>query len=171
MGTDAEELLREAEDQIEDWWCALDGAWRRTIAEAEDQAERHVAAAQADAAEIVAIARVEAELIIADAHATAGEHADVIRALTTAERESVGEELESLREAVNRLRAELSRLVDAAFDALPAVEATADALDRALGDEPEPEPMPRAEPDFVLAGGPGHAEPPRRRGLRRLFRR
>jgi hypothetical protein len=159
---DPEDLLREAEDQIEDWWCALDGAWRRTIAEAEDKGERMLAAAQADAAEVVAIARVEAELIIADAHATAGEHADVIRALTTAERESVGEELESLREAVNRLRSELSRLVDAAFDALPAVEATADAIDRAIGPEDVAE-----ETELFVPAAPA----PKRRGLRRLFSR
>jgi cell division septum initiation protein DivIVA len=163
---ETDELLREAEDQIEEWWCALDGAWRRTMAEAHDQAERTLAAARADAAEIVAIARVEAELIIADANATAGEHADVIRALTTAEREAVGEELESLREAVNRLRSELSRLVDAAFDALPAVEATADAIDRALGEEQQPEP----EPAMAMAT-PAPEPAPRRRGLRRLFRR
>ena len=163
---DAEELLREAEEQIEDWWCSLDGAWRRTIAEAEDKAERTVAAAQADAAEIVAIARVEAELIIADANATAGEHADVIRALTTAEREAVGEELESLREAVNHLRAELSRLVDAAFDAFPAVEATADAIDRAIGREDVAE-----ETDLSAPTWPSPAPAPKRRRLRRFFSR
>lgn len=157
---ETDELLREAEDQIEEWWCALDGAWRRTMAEADDQAERTLAAARADAAEIVAIARVEAELIIADANATAGEHADVIRALTTAEREAVGEELESLREAVNRLRSELSRLVDAAFDALPAVEATADAIDRALGEEEEPE-------QELAVVGPA----PKRGFFARIFRR
>jgi hypothetical protein len=123
------------------------------------------AAAAADAAELVAIARVEAELILADAHATAGEHADVIRALTTAEREVVGEELESLREAVSRLRSELSNLVDAAFDALPAVEATAEAIDRALGDDEVVEP----EPELVTAGAPTPA--PTRGRIRRLFGR
>lgn len=161
MVTDAAVLLHEAEDQIEAWLCDLDVTWRTTLADAEDRAERMRAAAKADAAEIVAIARVEAELIIADAHATAGEHADVIRALTTAEREAVGEELESLREAVTRLRTELSRLVDAAFDALPAVEATADAIERALETEAEPE----GEPELVTAGAP------KRGRLRRLFRR
>jgi F0F1-type ATP synthase membrane subunit b/b' len=162
MATDPEELLRHAEDQIEAWLCELDGSWRATIADAEDRAERLREAAKADAAEIVALARVEAELIIADAHATAGEHADVIRALTTAEREAVGEELESLREAVSRLRSELSRLVDAAFDALPAVEATADAIDRALGEGEDEAPL-----ELVTTGAP----PRRRRGLRRLFHR
>jgi cell division septum initiation protein DivIVA len=157
-----EDLLRAAEDQIEDWWCALDGAWRQTIAAAEEEADRLKAAARADAAEIVAVARVEAELIIADANATAGEHADVIRALTTAEREAAGEELESLRDAVNRLRAELSRLVDAAFDAFPAVETAAAAIDQALG---EPDPDLAFEP---VVPGP----PPKRRGfLRRVFSR
>jgi ATP phosphoribosyltransferase regulatory subunit HisZ len=163
MATDSDHLLREAEDQIEAWLCDLDGTWRTTLADAVDRAERIRAAAAADAAELVAIARVEAELILADAHATAGEHADVIRALTTAEREVVGEELESLREAVSRLRSELSNLVDAAFDALPAVEATAEAIDRALGDEEAVEP----EPELVTVGAPA----PKRGRLRRIFRR
>ncbi|MCU1377796.1 MAG: hypothetical protein JWN29_779 [Acidimicrobiales bacterium] len=163
MATDSDHLLHEAEDQIEAWLCDLDATWRTTLADAEDRAERMRAAAAADAAELVAIARVEAELILADAHATAGEHADVIRALTTAEREVVGEELESLREAVSRLRSELSNLVDAAFDALPAVEATAEAIDRALGDEETVEP----EPELVTVGAPA----PKRGRLRRIFRR
>lgn len=168
MATDPEELLREAEDLIEDWLCELDTTWQATLADAEARAGETLAAAQveaarslavarADAAEIVALARLEADSIIAEANATAGEHEDVIRALTTAEREAAGEELVSLREAVARLRTELSRLVDAAFDALPAVEATADAIDRAMGDD-EPEPV------LVSAA-------PRRGLLRRLFRR
>ena len=167
MATNPDELLRAAEDEIERWWCELDDEHRRPL----DEARRVLATASADAAEIVAAARVEAELIIADAQATAGEHADVIRALTTAEREAAGDELESLREAVVRLRTELSRVVDAAFDALPAVEATAGALDHLLGTEPvidltEPEP---ARTDFELVGAGAPA--PRRRFLRRLFHR
>lgn len=158
MATDVEELLREAEDQIEDWLCELDATWQSTLTAAGVEAEQIVARGRDEAAEIVALARLEAESIIAEANATAGEHEDVIRALTTVEREAAGEELAALREAVSRLRAELSNLVDAAFDAFPAVEATAEALDRALGEEEQPEP--------VLAG------PAPRRGLfRRLFRR
>lgn len=187
MATDAEELLYETEDLIEDWLCELDATWASTIAEAEAraaatvgsarlEAEQVLAAARAEAlqaraeaqqatarardeaAEIVTLARLEADTIIAEANATAGEHEDVIRALTTAEREAAGEELVSLREAVRRLRAELSNLVDAAFDALPAVEATAEAIDRAIGEEEEPE--------LVLAG-----PTPKRRFFSRLFHR
>jgi hypothetical protein len=164
MGTDAEDLLREAEEEIEQWYCALDRASERIMAETQAAADHVRASAQADAAEIVAVARVEAELIIADAHATAGEHADVIRALDAAEREAVGEELESLRDAVRRLRTELSRLVDAAFDALPAVEATADAIERALADQD-------GEPEPAVVGADDDDAPAKRRGLRRLFHR
>src|SRR5256885_7004885 len=98
-------LLREAEEQIEAWWCELDEAW-------------HVRMGEADA--IVAAARDEAARILAEAEELAGEHHVVL------------DELVSLRDAVNRLRSELSRVVDAAFDAIPAVEATADAIDKAL---------------------------------------
>jgi hypothetical protein len=41
---------------------------------------------------------------------------------------------------VTRLRTELTRVVDTAYDAMPAVEATADAIDRAVDDS---EPMKR----------------------------
>ena len=160
MAVDAHELLHEAEDQIEAWWCELDVTWQAVLADAEAEADHIRGEALADAGEIVGAARLEAERILAEADELAGEHVDVIRALTTAEREAVGEELAGLREAVNRLRAELSRVVDAAFDAIPAVEATADAIDRALGEEPEP----------VVAVAAAPADK-RRRGLRRLFRR
>jgi vacuolar-type H+-ATPase subunit E/Vma4 len=162
MSDEAEMLLREAEDRIEEWLCELDATWCALLAGVESDAEHIRQDALADAGEIVAAARLEAEEIIAAAHATAGEHADVIRALAAAERDAAGEELVSLREAVARLRRELSRLVDAAFDALPAVEATAEAIDRALDDEVTGL---IAEAEIVVEEG-------RRRGLlRRLLRR
>jgi len=136
MTFDPDELLREAEDEIEAWLCRLDQEWKALLADAERQAERIHTAARDEAAAIVEAARAEANRILADADELAGEHVDVIRALTTAESEAVGEELAGLREAVTRLRAELSRVVDAAFDAIPAVEATADAIDRAIEREP-----------------------------------
>ena len=160
---DAERLLREAEDDIEAWLCELDASWHELIADAEVEADRIRTEALDDAGELVAAARREAEEIIAAAHATAGEHADVIQALTAAEREAAGEELASLREAVDRLRRELSRVVDAAFDALPAVEATSEAIDRAIG--PELVDV-RDEPDVLVI-----EEPARRGLLRRLLRR
>lgn len=177
MAPDPEELLHDAEDLIEEWLCELDDHWHSTL----DEAEAIRAAALEDAAQIVALSRLEAEetvgaarreagetvvaadeharRTIAEAHATAGEHTDVIRALDVAERQAAGEELVALRQAVDHLRAELSRLVDAAFDALPAVEATSEAIDRALG-EPEPD-----------AGFSDPPAPPRKSLLRRLLRR
>lgn len=177
MAPHPDELLRETEDLIEEWLCELDDRWQATL----EEAEAIRAAARDEAAQIVALARLEAEealgaarreaaetvvaadehagRIIAEAHATAGEHTDVIRALDVAEREAAGEELVALRQAVDHLRAELSRLVDAAFDALPAVEATSEAIDRALG---------QPEPDAQFWESPA---PPRRGLLRRLLRR
>jgi cell division septum initiation protein DivIVA len=137
MTSDPEALLRAAEDEIEAWLCQLDDDCKQLRVDAEWQAERIRAGAETEAAEIVEAARAEAERILAEADELAGEHVDVIRALTAAEQEAVGEELAGLREAVTRLRAELSRVVDAAFDAIPAVEATAEAIDRVI-EESEP---------------------------------
>jgi len=66
-------------------------------------------------------------------------------------------DLAALATAVVRLRGELTRVVDAAFDALPAVEATAAALAVDL-DAPGPE---QEDAD----------RPPRRGLFRRLLRR
>jgi len=152
-----DDLLREAEDEIEAWWCDLDAAWHGTIVEAEDEAARLVLDAQLEADRILAEAHEEFDRL----HIIAGEHADAIRALAAADAAAArgvpDEHLARLREAVNHLRAELSRVVDAAFDALPAMEVTADALDRALGEVPEPE---------LVA-----AAPPKRGFFRRLFSR
>jgi vacuolar-type H+-ATPase subunit E/Vma4 len=163
VADEAEMLLREAEDRIEGWLCELDASWCALLANAESDAEHIRNEALADAGEIVASARLEAEEIVAAAHATAGEHADVIRALAVAERDAADEELVSLRDAVARLRRELSRLVDAAFDALPAVEATAEAIDRALDDDVIDL---RSEPEIIVI-----QQEPRRGLLRRLLRR
>jgi len=163
MADEAELLLREAEDRIEQWLCELDASWCALLADAESQAEHIRSEALADAGELVAAARLEADDIIAAAHAKAGEHADVIRALAAAERDAAGEELVSLREAVARLRQELSRLMDAAFDALPAVEATAEAIDRALDDEVIDL---TTEPEIIVI-----QQAPRRGLLRRLLHR
>lgn len=180
MAIDPDELLREAEDEIEAWCCELDAAWLAL----HEEADQVLAEARTDAAEIVALARVEAELLVADAraeaeevHRRAGEHEDVIRALEVAERLQAGDHLTGLREAIDRLRAELSNVVDAAFDALPAVEATAAALDEATreddviidltaaAEEPEYADLPPVR-ELVGAGAPV------KRGIfRRLLRR
>lgn len=162
----ADDLLRDAEDRIEAWLCELDVTWHELLADANLEADRMRTEALADAGELVATARLEAEEIIAAAHATAGEHADVIQALTAAERDAAGDELASLRDAVARLRRELSRLMDAAFDAFPAVEATAEAIDRALVGDDDPTVDLRQEPDVLDI-----REPTRRGLLRRLLRR
>lgn len=98
-------LISEAEDLIEEWLCELDSAWVSTLAEAKARAAAIMAEAEADAAVILAGAARMAEAKLTDPH------------------------LQSLSDAVARLRSELSAVVDAAFDALPALEATADALD------------------------------------------
>ena len=127
------------------------------ILESEERARIILAAANHEAGEILVTARGEAHRVLAEAdlaaeqrrrdadadferlRAIAAEHEEAIGALTAADviaaRSVDDEQLGALREAVQRLRAELSRVVDAAFDALPAVEATADAIGRALGED------------------------------------
>lgn len=143
MTTD--ELLRETEEDIEAWLCDLDQRWHqiladahaeaaRIVADADAQADRIVIEADAQAGQIVTEAEARAEAEYERLRALAAEHADAVRALAEAEDVHVADEhLESLHEAVERLRAELSHVVDAAFDALPAVEATADAIERVRG--------------------------------------
>lgn len=155
----------EYEEQIEDWLCQLDGQWHALMAEA----EAAVAEGERKAADILELAQLEAAQLVADAEAEVArirlaavrspEAAQVLAAADAALASSVSSaDLEALRSAVERLRVELSNVVDAAFDALPAVEATAAALRT-----PEPEPAPEV---LVI-------EPARKRGgfLRRLVRR
>jgi len=134
MTVDPVQLLRDAEEEIERWLCELDATYGALLAEAQERAGAIVADAEDEAATILASARAEAEGLVADAERLAGEQLDALRALTDSEREAVGEELSGLREAVTRLRTELTRVVDTAYDAMPAVEATADAIDRAVDD-------------------------------------
>jgi hypothetical protein len=123
----ADELLQQAEEEIEAWLCELDSQWTAILADAQARAE-------ADAELIISEAQARAEDEYERLRALAAEHAEAVKALAAAEDvELADEHLESLHEAVVRLRAELSRVVDAAFDAIPAVEATADALERARG--------------------------------------
>ena len=134
----ADELLHEAEEEIEAWLCELDSQWTAILDDARAEADRIVAdahaRAEADAELIISEAQARAEDEYERLRALAAEHAEAVKALAAAEDvELADEHLESLHEAVVRLRAELSRVVDAAFDAIPAVEATADALERARG--------------------------------------
>ena len=152
----------EHEEQIEAWLCDLDRQWHSLVAEA----EAAIADGERRAADIVELAQLEAAQLVADAEAEVArirlatvrspEAAQVLAAADAALASSVSSsDLEALRAAVERLRIELSNVVDAAFDALPAVEATAAALRAA---EPEQDVV---EP-----------EAPRKRGfLRRLVRR
>lgn len=113
----------------------------RITAEAHNAAEAIRREARAECAQLLAAAgelaaqrRSEAEAEFERIRAIAAEHAEAVRALADADaaaaRGAAREDLSGIREAVDRLRAELSHVVDAAFDALPAVEATAGALDR-----------------------------------------
>lgn len=134
----ADELLRQAEEEIEAWLCELDSQWTAILDDACAEADRIVAdahaRAEADAELIISEAQARAEDEYERLRALAAEHAEAVKALAAAEDvELADEHLQSLHEAVVRLRAELSRVVDAAFDAIPAVEATADALERARG--------------------------------------
>lgn len=156
----------EYEDEIETWLCELDRQWHALVVEA----EAAIADGERRAADIVELAQLEAAQLVADAEAEVArirlaavrspQAAQVLAAADAALASSVSSsDLDALRSAVERLRVELSNVVDAAFDALPAVEATAAALR-----VPEPEPAPAPE---VLV-----LEAPRKRGfLRRLVRR
>ena len=146
MGTppvDAAQLLADAEEQIEAWLCELDATWLGILADARAEADGIVAAAKAHAAEILAWAEADANAIRAAA-ATAAPEVGAVDA----------DDLAALAAAVEQLRVELSRVVEAAFDALPAVEATAAALRTVDAEPPVAEPAPR-----------------RRRGLLRILTR
>jgi hypothetical protein len=125
MVDDAAQLLAEAEEQIEAWLCELDAEWTRLLADARTEADSIVSTATARAAEIVAWAEVDANAIRAAAAAAPTEVGHV-----------EADDLAALAAAVEQLRVELSRVVEAAFDALPAVEATAAALRTVDADEP-----------------------------------
>jgi hypothetical protein len=130
MSDDAAMLLAEAEEQIEAWLCELDAEWHGILEDARAQAGAMVAAAMSDAAELLVAAEAQAAAILA----TAEREAAAVR--EGAARDADGDEpgrvdaddLAALASAVEQLRVELSRVVEAAFDALPAVEATAAAL-------------------------------------------
>jgi cell division septum initiation protein DivIVA len=131
--TDPEELLAEAEEQIEAWLCELDATWLDILADARAEADDLVATAKAHAAEIVAWAETDANAIRAAAATPASTEIGHVEA----------DDLAALAAAVEQLRIELSRVVEAAFDALPAVEATAAALRTVEVEKPETEPAPR----------------------------
>jgi hypothetical protein len=193
---DAEDEIETWLCELDRTWKALlaeaEGQARVVLAAAEHEAQAIRAAARRDAESIRAESSDAAQRIVADAdalaaqrlleadaefehlRAIAAEHVEAIGALTAADvaaaRAVDDEQLGALREAVQRLRAELSRVVDAAFDALPAMEATADAIDRALAEDDEPdEPTPAFD---LVAAGPGEAggQVARPGRLRRLWR-
>jgi hypothetical protein len=90
----------------------------------------------------------EAQIEVVKARNLAAESSATAEALAVAADATITgrvhlDDLEALGTAVLRLRSELSRVVDAAFDAIPAVEATAAAL--AL-EEQEPVEVPDAKP-------------------------
>ncbi len=153
------------------------------VAAARAEAADAVAAGQAEAAALVERAEAESRSLLAGTARLASmqlaeAQTEVVRARTLARESSAAalaladaadaaatgrvhqDDLAALGTAVVRLRAELSRVVDAAFDALPAVEATAAALH--LDDQPDP--------SDTAAEAEEPVERTRRRGLRRLLR-
>jgi F0F1-type ATP synthase membrane subunit b/b' len=193
----ADELLREAEDAIEGWLCQLDADQGRLLAEARDEAAAIVAEARAEAVRLVDEARQdarrqadgalteatdEAHRIVADARVEA--ERILIEAHDESDRQEGGparrlgqQDVAGVREALDRLRTELSRVVDAAFDAIPAVEATAGAIDDMFAPATEPTvdaapadaaPVDEADEDGTPEPTTAGTAPPRRR-LRRLL--
>jgi len=143
MSDDATLLLAEAEEQIEAWLCELDAEWHGILEDARAQAGAIVAAAMSDAADLLAAAEAQAAAILA----TAEREAAARRESTDGDSDEPGrvdaEDLAALASAVEQLRVELSRVVEAAFDALPAVEATAAALRTVDTDDAMAAPAPK----------------------------
>ena len=112
----------------------------RTVIEAEARAAQRLDAAEHDSqallsgsARLASMQLAEAQREVLKARTLAAESGATVAALAhAASAAATGRvqvsDLAALGAAVTRLRAELSRVVDAAFDALPAVEATAAAL-------------------------------------------
>jgi len=110
-------------------------------AEILESAEQESHSLLSGSARLASMQLVEAQTEVLKARSLAVESSATATALAhAADAAATGrvqvDDLVALGTAVLRLRAELSRVVDAAFDALPAVEATAAALRL---DEPEPE--------------------------------
>lgn len=146
MPDDAALLLAEAEEQIEAWLCELDAEWLGILERARTEAAAMVARAMTDAAELLAAAESQAAEILAAAARDASAMRDAV-ARDVADVDDTGrvgaDDLAALASAVEQLRVELSRVVEAAFDALPAVEATAAALRTVDAEATDGAPTPR----------------------------
>jgi vacuolar-type H+-ATPase subunit H len=132
--------LLAAEEQLELAWCVLDAEWHRLLDEATEEASRLLgdarAGAVAEAARIVDDAHAEAATVLLEAQ----ERADRILAearLSAMAPPAPVEDPTGIREALQRLRSELSHVVDAALDAFPAIEATAELFAEPAPPEPE----------------------------------
>jgi hypothetical protein len=117
-------------------------------AEITDRADEETHSLLAGAARLASIQLAEAQIEVQRARAMAAESRATAEALAfAADAAATGrvqiDDLAALGTAVIRLRSELSRVVDAAFDALPAVEATAAALQL---DDAAHEPAPARKP-------------------------
>jgi len=139
--------LLAAETELEQAWCDLDREWHRLLQEAHEEGVGIVHDAETEAAHVVRDAHVEATSIVDMAQAEAAallleaqEQAD--RIVAEARRAPLPaaavEDPTGIREALQRLRTELSGVVDAALDAFPAIEATADLF---AAPAPPPEPV------------------------------
>lgn len=150
---------------------AADGhnAASRTIADAEARAAALLAKAEDDSqallsgsGKLASMQLAEAQSEVLKARTLAAESSATVAALAhAASAAATGRvqiaDLAALGDAVTRLRSELSRVVDAAFDALPAVEATAAALQL-------------EEPVSLEAPVPAAAPPKKVGMIRRLLR-
>jgi hypothetical protein len=152
--------LLAAEERLEEAWCALDAEWHRLLAEAAREADAIVDAAREEAAALLLEAQEHADRIVAEARAR--------QPVATTADDPTG-----IREALQRLRAEVSNVVDAALDAFPAIEATADLFPAPSAPAPAAEPAaPAGAIDIDLTAADTHDEllPARPGRLRRLLR-
>jgi cell division septum initiation protein DivIVA len=130
-----DELVREAEDSIELWFCELDHAHADLIADAETIAEQVIAEAEAQARSLTAAARAESEDIVGAAHVEARRVLE--EAVSVAERlrnEAIAD-VAHLRRVVATLENELTLEAAEHGIATPSVDALVDLVDHVAVDE------------------------------------
>jgi cell division septum initiation protein DivIVA len=146
---DAAALVADAHAEVTRLVTEAEARAATIVARADDETNRLLAGA----GRLASMQLAEAQAEVLKARALATESSATAEALAFAADAAVtgrvqSDDLAALGTALTRLRSELSRVVDAAFDALPAVEATAAALKL---DEPitVPDPAPKKPQGFV----------------------
>jgi vacuolar-type H+-ATPase subunit H len=172
-----DELMREAEDAIEQWYCELDSVQGDIIADGERRADELVAEAAARAESLAAAARNEAEEIVGEARLEARRIVEEAVAVADRLRNDTASDIAHLRLVVASLE---SGLTDEAAergitrDADGVGSGNGDGTDGTDGaDSPvDSRPNLNVAAGGVTSGGRDDAVPPKRwRGLRRLFGR